>query len=294
MLDLVSIKRRIERTPLSPLLALVLRCMPQPAKNSLRRRVLRKALRPSDVFLVGHPRSGNTWLAFMLAILKCGPDADAVTLANVGAYVPVVHGKGWEIANYPDLPDPRIFRNEWPKFPELFPRTIYLIRDPRAVLVSLYHMYQVIFDDQNTNVGEFLDEYLTHGCIRKWEPQLERWDRQVLRWIERSREDNCVMIVNYSEMVENRREALRRIARFIGLEVTQEDLNTAVARGSLQSMRESERRYGAESYTPEQSRRGRFVRKGKIDSWTDELDPALAEQIVETFKPAMLAAGYSA
>ena len=30
----------------------------------------RGAVRKSDVFLVGHPKSGNTWLAFMLAVLK--------------------------------------------------------------------------------------------------------------------------------------------------------------------------------------------------------------------------------
>ena len=259
-----------------------------------RSRPFRRLLRPTDVFLVGHPKSGNTWLAYMLAILLSKDRRNQVTLSNVGQYVPFVHGQDLRIAEYADLPSPRIFRNESPGFPELYPKIIYLVRDPRAVLVSFYHMYRVMHNDSTMTLPAFLEAYLaTEGCFKEWNAGLVRWDRQVLAWTTRAKHDQRVSVVKYEELVENRQAVLQKIAHFAGIPCTDEDCVQAVGRGDFHAMQQVEEQHGAEAYPGEIGKRGRFVRRGEIDGWRDEMDDSLVQRIVHEFTPAMKACGYS-
>jgi sulfotransferase family protein len=250
-------------------------------------------LRPTDVFMVGHPKSGNTWLAYMLAILLHKDRDHLITLANIGRYIPVIHTKDTLIAEYGGLPDPRMFRNEWPIYPDLYPKIIYLMRDPRSALVSLYHMYRTIFDDRSMTLEAFLEEYLLYSRIRKkkW-PKLERWDRQVLDWAERAQHDERVILVKYEDMVENRQAVLEKVAAFAGIPFTEEDLLLATARGGFEAMRKDEEQHGAESYPGEIANRGRFIRRGEIDGWKQEMARHLSQRIEDEFTQAMKAAGY--
>ncbi len=257
------------------------------------KQLIRRHLRATDVFIVAHPKSGNTWLAYMLAILLCKDREGRVHMGNQGRYVPHMHHEDATIAEYDHLPDPRVFRNESPRYPELCPKIVYLVRDPRSVLVSLYDMYVTIFGQRFPLTFEaFVDEYLTHGCIRRWEPWQVRWDRQVLAWLRRADRDPRVMVVKYEDMVRDRRGVLERVARFAGIDYGVEDLEQAVARGSFEAMRHNEEEHGAEAYSPEEQRRGRFVRRGQPEGWKDEIEPRLLTRIEEAFLPAMRATGY--
>jgi hypothetical protein len=255
--------------------------------------LMRRHLKQSDIFLVGHPKSGNTWLAYMLAILLNKDKERQITVANVGRYVPVVHGKDGTIGRFRMLHEPRVFRNEYPIHPDAYPKTIYLIRDPRAALISYYHMYRAIKDDNQLALDGFINEYLVHGCIRSWEPDLKRWDKQVLDWIERAADRNRVLIVKYEDMVHDVRKVLPRVLDFIGVLYNEEDLALAAGRGSFESMRTSEERHGAESYLRIADRKHEhFFRRGKVDSWKDEMDSTIVHRIEDDFADAMLAAGY--
>src|SRR5262245_56134175 len=106
-----------------------------PYKRNRDRQEFQRALRQTDVFFIGHPKSGNTWVAYMLAKILYKDEMNKVTMASVGHYLPVIHGQDSLIARYENLPSPRIFRNEYPVHPQLYPKTIYLVRDPRAALV---------------------------------------------------------------------------------------------------------------------------------------------------------------
>ncbi len=259
-------------------------------------RRLRRCVRFTDVFIVGHPKSGNTWLAYMLAILLRKDKRDRITLKNLNLYVPFTqftHREDSALEQYGDLPDPRIFRNEVPQHPHLYPRVLYLVRDPRAVLVSFYHHVRVEKGDTAMTLADFVREYLARGA--KFIPDYAdhtRWDRQVLAWTERARRGDRVMIVRYEDMVADRRGGLERVAAFARIPYGEEDLAAAVYRGDFSAMQRIEDEHGFEFFSPAQARRGRFVHRGNPDGWKDELDPALAEGIVRAFAPAMRAAGY--
>lgn len=250
-------------------------------------------LRTTDVFIVGHPKSGNTWLAYMLAILLT-KDRDArVTFANLREFVPYIHGQDFRIASYRGKPDPRIFRNENPLYQSWYPKTIYLVRDPRSVLVSFYHMYRTKNNDESKTLHAFLDEYLSaKGCFTKWNRGLVRWDRQVSTWTKRAEHDETVLVVKYEEMVDDRQNVLERVMRFSGIPCIEENLALAVERGGFNEMQRLEDKHGAEAYSAEMSQRSRFIRRGKIDGWKDEVDPSLVRRIEQEFAPIMKSLGY--
>ena len=74
-------------------------------------------VKDSDIFLVGHPKSGNTWLAFMLAVLVEKDNEEKV----IGESVPIIHNWGQKICRHEGLRSPHIFRNDAPKYPEFYP-----------------------------------------------------------------------------------------------------------------------------------------------------------------------------
>ena len=285
------------------------------------------SLRPSDLFLVGHPKSGNTWVGYMLAVFLADDREGEVNLYNVGDYVPFVHGRDQEIAAYAHLPNPRVFRNEYPRHPRRYPGTLYLVRDPRAVLVSFWHMYVTMFGDRAMTLPAFVNGYLTGTApFDSWHRHLARWDRQVSAALRRAEEGDRILLARYEDFVEDREAALRRVAGFVGRASAEcvpagtfvrnsvrissargsdgdgdvaartasfeARLSRAVARGTFEAMKEVEDRHGAEAYVGRARGEGRFIRRGRADGWKDEMNPGVAARIETAFGPVMERAGY--
>src|SRR2546423_7743737 len=92
------------------------------------------SVRTRDVFLVSYPRSGNTWLRFLVAN-ALRPEEQA-TFATVGDVVPDIY----DVTNRDllRLPDPRILKSHEP-VDERYRRVAYLVRNPADVALSYYH-----------------------------------------------------------------------------------------------------------------------------------------------------------
>lgn len=270
--------------------------LPPRLKRAGKALLFRMALRSTDIFLVGHPKSGNTWLAYLLAIVSRDGDPEGrISVANLGSVVPTIHGRDLAVFKYRELPSPRLFRQEFPTFPELYPTTLYIVRDPRSVLVSYYHHYRVK-TGRETDLASFVARYLTEGSIVDWEP-LVRWDEQVRAWLERSRSNDRVMIVKYEDMHRDRRSVLEAVTRFCRILAPPYAADRAVERSGFGEMRSEEEQRGAEAYLVEggaayRERPGRFYREGRIDGWKDELPRPTVRAIEKEFGDVMEVLGY--
>lgn len=252
----------------------------------------RNFVRPTDLFLVGHPKSGNTLMAYVFAIVVFKDFDKRINLANINNYVPGIHFEDSAIEKYSMLANPRVFRNEVPIYPQWYPKAIYVVRDPRAVLVSYYHMYRTIFNDTTTSVAEFVDEYLRNGNIRRYEPQITRWDRQVSVWLRRAERDRRILIVPYEKIVKNKPEVLKRVLAFAGIGCSDKLFDHALERSTFEAMRKTEEEFGEENYPGEIGKRGRFIRKGQIAGWREELPAESVRAIEREFGPVMRDMGY--
>ncbi len=90
-------------------------------------------IRPSDVFIVSYPKSGNTWVRFLLANLLA-PEAQ-ISFRNIENYVPNIYKS---CATLEERQGRRYIKSHHPCY-ELYPKTVYVYRDGRDALVSYYH-----------------------------------------------------------------------------------------------------------------------------------------------------------
>jgi hypothetical protein len=231
----------------------------------------------------------------MLAVALEGGDPDGrVNVANIADFVPVIHERDPMIAAYGGLPDPRIFRNERPNYPERYPRTLFIVRDPRATLVSYFHYYTTLSRDTDMSMDEFVRRYLTDGCIASFEPRILRWDVMAQQWLTRGGQQP-VMTVKYEELHDERLTVFTDVVRFCGLSDDAAIIASSVERGRFMAMKREEGRYGVEpQHPPDPPSRGWFFREGRTDGWKHELSPLSLSAIERAFAPTMDALGYGA
>lgn len=87
-----------------------------------------------DIFLVSYPRSGNLWLRWLLAVSVKG----RLDVSNrlISGIVPDIY----EVSNeyLLALEKPRVIKSH-EKYNAAYPKVIYLYRDVRHVMISLFH-----------------------------------------------------------------------------------------------------------------------------------------------------------
>ena len=88
---------------------------------------------PDDTFLVSFPRSGNTWTRFLVCNL-INPD-DPVNFAQLESRIPEIYDV--TDRNLRAFPRPRIIKSH-ECFDPRYKKIIYIVRDPRDVLISYY------------------------------------------------------------------------------------------------------------------------------------------------------------
>lgn len=255
-------------------------------RQYMSRQAFKKQIRPTDVFLVGHPKSGNTWLTLMLAVLIEKNFGKSVHLNNISEFVPSFHHRDHEISNYSQLPSPRFFRNENPIYPDLYPKTVYIMRDPRAAYVSYYHHCVHDTGRNDWKIDDYVEEMLANGCIKSLEPELVRWDLHVTGWLDRAKRQQ-VYFVKYEDMKKDCYTVLKNAVDFIGLNSSDEEIKQAIDKGKFKNMRKEEVNFGAEPYSGTKGEGGFFVRKGKVDGWKEELSNQAAGRIEKEFADVM-------
>jgi hypothetical protein len=245
----------------------------------MRRRLLAR-IRPTDVFIVAYPRSGSTWLGYMVAqVLKPDPE-EVLTLTGIEDYVPEVNGPyffGEPSDAFDSLPDPRFFRAHSMLEPA-FPKVVYIIRDPRDSLVSHYHYQRLNSPPFDYSLREFLTGYDHWPC---------HWDDHVSGWLEPRR--SSLLLLRYEEMRADPHAALKQTLELGGLDVAAETIERAVQASTFEEMRGVEERFGLKRPAGGGER---FVRRGVVGGWRDELAPEDVAEVERRYGDVMERVGY--
>jgi len=186
---------------------------------------------PDDTFITSYPRSGNTWVRFLIANLL-HPDRP-VTFANIESLIPdatVVSSK-----TIKRVPRPRLIKSH-EYFDPRYPRVIYLVRDPRDVALSLYHArrkYRSIEDSYP--LERFVSEHFLPGDLDL------SWSEHVSSWLATRLHHPAFLLVRYEDLLQDAARELRRIALFLGVTAHDETLAQAVERSTAQRLRDLEK-----------------------------------------------------
>jgi hypothetical protein len=185
-----------------------------------------RGLDPADALLASFPRSGNTWLLFMLAELLTGDEVDFMEAITA---VPLVGRHRGAPALLPG--GGRLIKTHEAYRRTPVRRAVYLVRDVRDVVPS-YHrlgaangLPSLPFD---TFVTRFADG--TAGAVG-------RWQDHVAAWLDAAQDGTDVLLVRYERMVDDTAGELRRVVDHLRLDVPDDALQRVVANNSAARMR---------------------------------------------------------
>ena len=191
----------------------------------LKLKLPRLEVRPTDCFVVSWPRSGNTWLRYML-YHGLYPDRNwdlesldrampSVANPDLRRLLPALEGQPF-----------RMFKSHDPCHAYFFQgRIAYIVRDGRDAVCSFYH-YRTNLNRQETAFRDYLDRSLT-GAFR-----YGSWHEHVAGWLAREGEPS-LLIVRYEDMLADPRSVLRRVLSHFGTNLSDERLDEAVRRSSV-------------------------------------------------------------
>lgn len=170
----------------------------------------------ADVAVCSFPRSGNTWMRFLLAHLFW-PGVNA-SLDNIGAFVPDIYQT--RAVGF-DFEGVRFFKTHGSQF-EKYPRTIYMKRSQLDALFSYYEYHR----DQKRFRGTFL-EYLkgdltqsVTGC--SWKEHVTKAETFFCS------QPNRIIIVSYEDLKMNPLNELKKITAFLKMEVEEKIVIRAI------------------------------------------------------------------
>ena len=209
-------------------------------------------VRPDDSFVVSYPRSGNTWLRFLLANVlspKERVDFEAIERRIPDLYV--VREREIEARS-----DPRIFKSHEYLDPR-YPRVVYIHRDPRDVALSYYYYHLKIGAIPDSHP---MDQFVANFVAGDLDPY-GSWSEHVGGWLGARGQDTRFLLLSYEDLLADTVSELGRVCEFLGLAACVDTLRDAVAKSSAESMRRAEEAYR----DIDRSKYSSYWRKGRKD-----------------------------
>lgn len=226
-------------------------------------------VRSNDVWLTSYPKSGNTYLRFLIASTLAGKEID---FFKVDQYVPDIY----QVSKHHlmKMASPRIMKSH-----ELarkdYANVFYIVRDPRKVVLSYaYWANRALADEE---VEKNMDKIVLDWMNRKdkfwsWSEHMEGWfsildtkqTRQKFKWI------------RYEDLISEPAFVLKEFFDAFGISVLENNIELAVKNCSQAKMQQAE--LASKPFFTSTNRS--FVRVGKKPKF-DEVVSAPVRKIFE-------------
>ncbi|KAJ5327648.1 hypothetical protein N7452_008038 [Penicillium brevicompactum] len=243
------------------------------------------SLKSTDICFVSWPRSGSTWLSYILVSLT---GMEGQTLRDSFHWPE----SGWlyerDEADLQKAKDPRIFASHMPfdmalgGDPTQNPcRYIYIARNPKDVCTSCYY-----FDREKSWSGwysgswdHWLNMFVQGKCHRG------DWFDHVLSWW-KNRDAENILFLKYEDLLRDPQSRIREIAQFLGIDLDNRTLEAITDQANFAIMKKS--RFTGMADIKEA---GEFYRKGRIGSWKEQFTVAQNDVFDKLYKSRMSDSG---
>ena len=252
------------------------------APRTYDRAAFHASIRPTDMFLCTYPKSGTTWLGFLIAHAIRASESESLDLKSFNQYVPdvnLLYTKRGSLDAYTSKVDPRFFLCH-ATYDEQLPKVVYVVRDPRDTMLSYRHYQKFLKADYDVSLEDFCADDKHWPCD---------WDVHVASWLMPRRHKNLV-VVRYEDLHLDAESALRAVFDLAELNVSTQRIKAAVEASRFDRMRDAEEKFGVHG---KDARSGeRFVRKGQVGSWRDEMSSEAIANLEEKYGDVMRLLGY--
>ncbi len=229
---------------------------------------------PEDTFIVGYPKSGNTWAQRLIAGVVYGiiPEyAPAYLVAE--DLVPDVHFN----RPYRRHSGTMLFKSHHLPRPE-YRRVIYLLRDGRDAMVSYKHHLKM------KDLRPMVD-----GSIELFP---SRWHEHVEQWMANPFAAE-MMTVRYEDLKSDAVRELKRVCKFLKVQRPESLLQQIADSASFKNLRKRERKKCGGILLPPWAVGGVcFFRRGEVGSYRDEMPEDIQEEFLKYSADTLQRQGY--
>jgi hypothetical protein len=199
-----------------------------------------------EFLLASFPRSGNTWVRFLIANVynAIKNEFSEIDFFNIHEIVPELKSNVIVRPYFNDLP---FVIKTHSKFTDSFENAILLLRNPFDTIYSYWD-----FLNFNKGIKITLARTVTH----------EKYGIDAIVDHTNSFIKNCenLLIITYENLIRQTPKELKKICDFLNIDVKDEIIKKSVKKSSFRAMRETEsrkgRKFGDKNF--------RFIRKGEI------------------------------
>ena len=168
---------------------------------------------------------------------------------------------------------------------------IYIVRDPRDVLVSLSHHMGIDYEKTFEHLSSSYNfEYPSSGDKRYKKTLMGAWSDHYKSW--KNFKSCKTLIVKYEDMVLDEYNTFKKIIKYLtevdGAEYKEEKLIKALKQTQFDELQKMEKNEGFS----EKGKGELFFRKGKIGEWEKDLSVNLIKKIEKMFSREMIELGY--
>jgi hypothetical protein len=222
-------------------------------------------------YLVSYPKSGNTWMRFIVGNLIY---PDNMNFVNLEKRIPYIRQDPSYIVEGRPL-----FYKSHQAYTPAYKKVIYIVRDPRDVAVSYYYFHlkrKWVNEsyDRDTFVKSFVNGSIWYGS---WKDNVESWTFR----------DN-VLYIRYEDLIDDILGSIDKIVRFLNIDISRDRIDTVVGLTSADQMRLLEKKE-ADQWDNTRGTRADipFVRAAKYHNWQDELSSLSVDLIESRFELMM-------
>lgn len=229
-----------------------------------------------DLYLVSFPKSGATWMDFLMANvhLQMSGQSRNVTFFNVHNFIPDIHDSRDVKPLAMPFPGFRVMKSHSNLNP-YYKNVVYVIRDPRDVMVSYYHFMRGL-GAFNGTISDFIhsEKYGIHA-----------WVKHSNGWWESSPASLPFILIKFEDLQKDAAGQLIRLYEFIGYDVPMSVIEKAVELSGFDVMKTLEKKlnYGGRPV----GKNFNFMRKGKSGTSSSDLS-AEDMQYIEKVAGALL------
>jgi hypothetical protein len=244
------------------------------------------AVRPDDTFVVSYPRSGNTWTRFLIANLL--NPTQSVSFANIEGLIPDAEAQSNRYMKR--IPSPRVIKSHQ-YFDHRYPRVIYIVRDPRDVVLSYYDFSRKYrFVPDGYPLEKYVSDFVNGRLISAgW----GTWGENVGTWIAARYGRQTFLLLRYEDLITNTEAELAKVAYFFGVDAGPEHLRDALEKSSAHRMRAMEKMQ-ANQWVSTKGKRPDipFIGSAATGNWKSKLTTDAVAEIESAWGPLITRCGY--
>ena len=221
------------------------------------------------VYLASYPRSGNTWMRFLLADIMLqlmGYHTDTKLPFPVEALIPDMHLPGKKDI---EIKPPVNLIKTHNEYNDQQKKSLYVFRNPADSLISYYY-FHLRYPERKGMVSDGANTF----CIRT----IDEWCRHIISYIKaKEKMDKSIFFVSYENMHNGLSSILKRVLNFIDLPFDVDIVDRAVNNHTFKKHQADEKL--GEKFL------NKFFRKGQCGYGEHELSENVVEIIHRKAEP---------